>query len=372
MNTREDWLYTEKCLLSVAASMGQLLMRIRPHISARLIDGPEWERLLDRAHETPVTMAAFPFGFEIPLQDPLPKADFGVSLVGDSRTAAHFQERGRARDADQSTASLAWLLDETDREDSLLRRVVGRKMMLEYDVQPVENGARPDPGIFLYPVDDVLAGGQQRLSELGAVHDALVFAGGWSPDAAERRQVERLYETLTPDTLIKAVGTFPSRERTIRIAATGFRKADDVVAFLDRAGWPGCPAAVGDTVSFFEERGAFAYLGIHFDITADGVGPALGLSFFAQEREWLKDIRYWTPLIDGIGERAYALPGKLAELARWSTGSTTLLTGSGPIMLVRGIHHVKLSITGDRVGPVKGYVFFLMVCARPKGAAAPG
>ena len=372
MSVREDWLHTEECLLPVAPSMGHLLARIRAHISSRLIDGPWWERLLDRASETPATMAAFPFGFEIPLHDPVARADFGVSLVGDSHTAAHFRERGRSGDADPSTARLAWLLDETDRGDSLLRRAVGSKMMLEYDVDLAENGARPDPGIFLYPVDDVLAGDERRLPELGAVHDALVFAGGWSPDAAERRQLERLHAILTPGTLVRAVGTFPSRERTIRTAATGFRKADDVTAFLNRAGWPGCPSAVGDVVSFFDERGAFAYLGIHFDVTADGVGPELGLSFFAQEREWLKDIRYWTPLIDSIGERGYALPGKLAELAGWSTGSATLFTGSGPIMLVRGIHHIKLSITGDRVGPVKGYVFFLMMCARPEGAAAPG
>ena len=372
MSIREDWGYTEERLLLMAGSMGQLLAQIRPQISARLINGQGWERLLERARDIPATMAAFPFGFEIPLQDPSPRADFGVSLVGDSQTAAHYQKKSRSGDADPSTARLAWLLDETDREDSLLRRVVGSKMLLEYDIDPAPGGGRPDPGIFLYPVDDVLEGGQQRLSELGAVHDALVFAGGWSPDAAERRQVERLYETLTPDTLIKAVGTFPSRERTIRIAATGFRKARDVAAFLDRAGWPGCASAVGDTVSFFEERGAFAYLGIHFDITAGGVGPALGLSFFAQEREWLKDIRHWTALIDGIGEQGYGLPEKLAELAGWSTGSTTLLARAGPIMLVRGIHHVKMSITGDRVGPVKGYVFFLMMCPRPKGAAAPG
>ena len=357
--------------MSVAGSMGQLLAQIRPHISPHLIDGPGWERLLYRAAEVPATMAAFPFGFEIPLHTPEPRADFGVSLVGGSRTAGRYQESGHGEGADPSTAALAWLLDETDREDSLLRRVVGRKMLLEYDIDVVENDVRPDPGIFLYPVDDALAGGGQRLAELRSVHDALVFAGGWSPDVAERRQIERLHEMLIPNTLIRAVGTFPSRERTIRTAVTGFRKADDVVAFLERAGWPGRSSAVGDAVSFFAERDAFAYLGIHFDITADGVGPVLGLSFFAEEREWLKDIKYWTPVIDAIGERGLALPGKLAELARWSTGSTTLFTGAGPMMLVRGIHHIKLSITGDRFGPVKGYVFFLMMSARPKGGATP-
>ena len=371
MTVREDWVYTEECLLSVADSMGHLMARIRPQISSSFVNGPGWQNLLERACEVPVTMAAFPFGLEVPLHDPEPRADFGVSLVGDSRTARYFQDRGRAQGAGQSAKSLAWLLDETDRKTSLLRRVVGGKMLLEYDIDIAENGARPDPGIFLYPVDDVLAGGTQRLPELGAVYDALIFAGGWNPNVAERRQLERLYETVPPNTLVRAVGTFPSRERAIRVAVTGFRKAADVVKFLNDAGWPGNPSAVGDTVSFFEERKAYAYLGIHFDITADGVGPVLGLSFFAQENEWLKDIRYWTPVIDAMVERGLALPEKLAELSKRSTGSTTLFTESGPIMLVRGIHHIKFSIAGDQVGAVKGYVFFLMMSTRPKGGAAP-
>ncbi|MCY3955195.1 MAG: hypothetical protein OXF47_04275 [Nitrospira sp.] len=370
MSIREDWVTTEKWLLRQANSMGELLEQIRPYISSRLIDGQGWERLLECAGESPVTMAAFPFGFEIPLHDPRPKADFGVSLVGDSRTAAFFQERNRSGDAGPMAAGLAWLLDETDQEDSLLRRVIGRKMLLEYDVDLAPHSTRQAPGIFLYPVGDALVGDGRRFQDLGAVYDALVFASGWSPDAAERKHLEQVYRTLTPDTCIKAIGTFPSRERLVRIAITGFRKARDVVAFLERAGWPGQRSIVEDTVSFFEKRVAFAYLGVHFDIRASGVGPTMGLSFFAREQEWLKDIRHWTALIDGLREQGCALSEKLSELANWSTGSTTLLGKSGPYMLVRGIHHVKLVISEDRVEQAKAYVFFLMMCGRPKGGIA--
>ena len=361
---KESWSYTEERLLLTAGSMGQLLTQLRPHISARLINGQGWERVVARAHETPATMGAFPFGFEIPLHDPEPRADFGVTLVGGSRTAALYQERCAATDNDPA-AALVWLLDQTEREDSLLRRVVGSKMLLEYDIDPGADDARPRPGIFLYPVDDVLAGGAGRLRELGAVHDALVFAGGWDPDAAERQQLARVYATLTPDTIIKALGTFPERQRTLRIAVTGFKRAGDVTAFLQRNGWPGQPAAVGEVVSFFAERNAFAYLGLHFDVTAAGVGAALGLSFFAQEKEWLKDIEPWRAVIDGSGACGYALPEKLAELTSWSTGSATLFAKGGPIMLVRGIHHLKFVMAADQVEQVKAYIFFLLMCLRP-------
>ena len=240
-------------------------------------------------------------------------------------------------------------------------------MLLEYDAGRAPDGGRPDPGVFLYPVEDAIAGDGRRLRELGAVHDALVLACGWSPDTAERQQLEAVYRRLNPDTLIRAVGAFPSRDRAIRIAVTGFTRAPEVAAFLDRAGWPGDSAVAGVAASFFEERSAFAYMGVHLDIGANGVGPSLGLSLFPHDNEWLKDIRHWAAIIDVIGEQGYALPDKLTELANWSMGSTTLFGRSGPFMLVRGIHHIKLVISGDRVEQAKGYVFFLMMCVRPKG-----
>ena len=366
---KESWGYTEERLLSTAGSMGQLLTQLRPHISTHLINGRGWERLVARAHEAPATLGAFPFGFEIPLHDPEPRADFGVTLVGASRTAAQYQERCATAD-DDPAAALVWLLHQTEREDSLLRRVVGSKMLLEYDIDPGPDDARPRPGIFLYPVDNVLAGGAGRCRELRAVHDALMFAGGWDADTAERQQLERVYATLMPDTIVKALGTFPDRQRTLRIAVTGFKRASDVTAFLQRNGWPGQPAAVGEVVSFFAERNAFAYLGLHFDVTAAGVGAALGLSFFAQEKEWLKDIGPWRAVIDGSSARGDALPQKLAELSRWSTGSTTLFAKGGPITLVRGIHHLKFVMAADRVEQVKAYIFLLMMCAQPDTPAA--
>ncbi len=372
MRFSEDWTYTEERLELVAGTMAQLLAQIRPRISSRFIDGNGWDRLLERAREMPATMGSFPFGFEIPLHDARPIADFGVTLVGGSRTAAGYQDRKRSGGADRSTATLAELLDETDREDSLVRSVVGRKMLLEYDIDPEPGDERPDPGVFLYPADDALAGGRERLRELEAVHDAIVRVGGWAPDPAEFRELERLYRVLPTDTLIKAFGTFPSRARTMRIAAAGFKTARDVEAFLKRTGWLGEVQAVRRVVSLFEERGAFAYLGLHFDITGNGVGSRLGLSFFAREQDWLKDIRFWRALIDGIGEHGYALSDKLKELVGGSTGSTTLIARSGPIMLVQGIHHIKLGITGDRVEEAKAYIFFLMMCMRPKGDGGPG
>ncbi len=362
---KEDWAYTEICLERLASSMGHLLARIRPQFPIGIVDGIGWQRLLDRASETPVTFAAFPFGLEVPLHISELRADFGVSLVGKSRTAAYYQEGRYPANQERSGAGLSWILNETDQEKSMLRQVVGQKILLEYDIHVSDNADESEPGIFLYPVGSVFAGGTKNFSALRTVHNALVFAGGWDTDAAEQRQIKSFYQSLPPDVMLRAFGTFPARDRTMRIAVTGFTESGQVLHFLQNIGWDGDCSAVIDIVAFFFHHNAFAYLGLHFDINANGVGPVLGLSLFASEKEWLKGIEHWAPALHAIGERKLAVPEKLATLHESSAGTTTLFTGAGPIMLVRGIHHLKLSVTGDQIAQVKAYLFYLMLAARP-------
>lgn len=361
MNLEDQWIATEERLLREASSLGEFLWQFRDRISPQLIGEQAWEGILERARNLPATMAAFPFGFELPLHDPRPVADFGVSVIGGGQSAAVLEEKGQAEGADSSLAKIAWLFSETESEDSVLRRIVGRKMLLEYDIDIEPHTAPPSPGIFLYPDKDVLIGDgdSQRLQGLGVVVDAVAFSTGLDLSAEERRQIEQVYLSMKPDTCVRAVGAFPSRKGGIRLAVTGFRNARSVVAFLERTGWPGQHSIVDAIVSRFEERDAFAYVGVHFDIGADGVGPTLGLSFYAREGQWLKDVSHWIPLIDGIREAGLAVPEKLTKLIDWSSGAEPLSGRSGQFVLVRGIHHVKLTIVQDRVEQVKGYIFLL-------------
>ena len=343
MNMENYWIATEERLLPEARYLGELLAQLRGRVSPVLIGDPEWERVVDRARDLPVTMAAFPFGFELPLHEHRPRADFGVSVVGGSRSASFFEEGGRSGDADRSTARIARLLHETAREESPLRRVAGRKMLLEYDIVPAQDGTYPEPGIFLYPEERLLVGDGGRARDLRVAVDALASVAGWGSDAAERRQAERVYLAMKPETTVRAVGVFPSRARALRLAVTGFRTAREVTAFLERAGWPASHAVVASTLSPLEERGAFAYMGVHFDVQAHGVGPRLGLSLFAREAQWLKDIRHWTALIDAMREQRLAVPEKLSARAGSSSGAESLFGKSGAFLLLRGIHHIKLS-----------------------------
>ena len=363
MNFEDHWPVTERALAREAKSLGQLLERLRDRIPPVLIGDPEWERVLARAQSLPASVAAFPFGFELPLHAPEPTADLGVSVVGGGRTAAFFEETAHAEDADRAARGVARLLAQTEPEDSRLRRVAGRKMLLEYDIDATGQGAHPDPGLFLYPAEGVLLGdrSRDRLRDLHVVAEAIAAATGRDLDDAKRQQVERVYLAMEADASIRAVGAFPSRGSGLRLAITGFRHTGSAVAFLERVGWSGQHEAVAAILSRFEWRSAFHHLGVHFDIEGGGVGPTLGLSFYAQEGQWLKDIRHWLPLIDGIGEDGLAVTEKLSALTDDWSGMDTLIGNAGSFVHLRGIHHIKFSITGDRLEQVKAYVFLLLL-----------
>lgn len=363
----------EKHMLAQAGSVGELMEQFKGRISPVLIDGPGWDALLERARGLPVSLATSGFGFELPLHQVEPQADFGVPLFEGSRSAAHYEDWCRSQPAGSAATAPVRLLREMGREGSDLRRIAGKKLLLEYDIDPAHRGTPPDPGIFLYPDDDALPGdgSAPRFKDLGVVADAVVAAAGREPDDVERRHLERVFLAMAPDTHIGAVGTFPSRTRGLRLAIMGFRKTSELTAFLARAGWPGRPAAVAPLVSDLEERAAFAHLGIHLDVLAEGVGPALGVSFYARETQWLKDIDPWLPLIYSLRQQGLAVPDKLSALADSWSGAETVFGRSSMLLIVRGIHHIKLVLIGDRFEQVKAYVFFLVFAPSLAVASPP-
>lgn len=367
MSFEDEWAANEDFLVREAGSLGELLARTKGLFSPLQIDGRGWERLVERARELPPTLAGFPLWLGFPIDDSRPAACLDVSLLGGTRSAAFFEDRGRSGAADPSAAGIASLLGETGIENSALRRVAGDRVLVQYDIDPAR--ADEPPGFFLYPVRPTLAGDPsgRRLRDLGVALEAMTAAAGRKPDDAERRHVERAYLALEPDTRIGAIGVFPSRERALRLTVLGFAGVSDVMAFLERAGWSGWRSAAGPVLARLEARGAFErmQLGIRFDIGAADVGPTLELQVFSantiyDHTGWFKDKGCWTELIDGLREERLAVPDKLPGLAEWSFGAKTLFGRSGPFLFLQRIHHFAIALTGDGIGQVDAYVFLLM------------
>ena len=367
----------EKRMLAQADTVGELLEQFRGRISPDLVGGPGWDRLLERARALPMSLATTGFGFEVPLHDPVARADLGVGLFEGSVSAASFEEWSRSRPEAPPEAALVRLLGEMGRKGSALGRIAGRKLLLEYDVDPAHQGASPEPGIFLYPAAAALTGGasgpQDGTDDLppesssgGGPGDLLVVAralyavSGWDPDDASRDQAERIFAAMPPGTHIGSVGAFPARERALRVAVEGFRRTPDVATFLERIGWEGRFSAIAPFASRMEERCAFVHLAAHFDLFDGGLGVELGLSFYATDAPWPTKIDPWAELIDGLREEGLAVERKLSALAASCAGVEVMFGRKGMLVVARGIHHVKASLVGHRVERVKAYVFHLV------------
>ena len=362
---------TQDRLAQEGDTMGELLGHFRNRISPILIGDPEWGRILDCAGKLPITMGALPFGFELPLHERRPEADFGASLASGTRPAAFFRERARTDRADDTARAITRLFGQMDAENSPLRAIVGRKLMLEYDIGSAREGERALPGMFLRPGERPILGACGQVDDVGLVVDALVSCVGWKLSDAERENVERAYLAQPADTRMDSFGIFPSRSRAIRLAIMGFKSRQEIGSYLENTGWPGRISAVDSVISRFQERVNIVRSGANLDVREEGLGPTLGLTLIVKQR-YTKDSRYWLdgltdwdPFLEALSHEELVVPEKLKALAGWVSKPTTLFGKSGRFVLLRGIHHIKLVISGDRLRKAKAYVFMVLSAAVP-------
>lgn len=362
---------TQDRLAEEGGTMGDLLGHFRNRISPILVGEPEWERILECARKHPITMGALPFGFELPLHDRRPEADFGVSLASGTRTAAFFAERARTDSTDATARSIARLCRRMDTEDSPLRAIVGRKLMLEYDIGSTRDGEPSHPAMFLRPGERPILGARDQVNDVATVVDALVSCAGWERNDAERQNVERAYLAQPEDTRMDSFGVFPSRARSIRLAIMGFKAQDALCAYLEDTGWPGRIPAVDAVISRFRERANVVRTGVNIDVREGGLGPTLGLTLIVKQR-YTKDSRYWLdgltdwdPFLEALGHEDLVVPEKLKLLAGWVSRPTVLFARSGRFVLLRGIHHIKLVMSGNQLRKAKAYVFMVLSGAAP-------
>ena len=371
MDIDEAVTLTQDRLAEEGGTMGDLLEHFRNRVSPILIGDPEWERILECAGKLPITMGALPFGFELPLHERRPEADFGGSLASGTRTAAFFQERARTDEADETASAVTRLFGQMDAEVSPLRDIVGRKLMLEYDIGSAPDGELAHPAMFLRPGERPIIGARDQVNDVGTVIDALISCAGWERNEAERENVERAYLAQPEDTRMDSFGVFPSRSRSIRLAIMGFKTRQELSSYLETTGWPGETSVVDSVISRFKERANIVRTGANIDVREEGLGPTLGLTLIVKQR-YTKDSRYWLdgltdwdPFLEALSHEELVVPEKLAALAGWVSKPTTLFGKSGRFVLLRGIHHIKLVISGNELRKAKAYVFMVLSGALP-------
>ena len=369
MNIDQAVTLTQDRLAEEGGTMGELLGHFRNRISPVLIGDSQWERILECARDLPVTMGALPFGFELPLHEPEPLADLGVSLASGTRSAAFFRERARNDGTDRTARAITRLFSQMDGENPTLCAIVGRKLMLEYDIGSARDGAGGVPGMFLRPGERPIVGSAGQMNDVGTVVDALVSCVGWEGNETERKNVERVYLAQPEDTRLDSFGVFPSRSRSIRLAVMGFKSPGELRTYLENTGWPGQIPAVDSVIARFRERANIVRTGVNVDVRENGLGPTLGLTLIVKQR-YTKDSRYWLdgltdwdPFLEALKHEDLVVPEKLAALAGWVSKPTTLFARSGRFVLLRGIHHIKLVMAGNQLIKAKAYVFMVLSAA---------
>ena len=357
---------TQDRLAQEGGTMGDLLGHFRNGISPILIGDPEWEDILRCAGTLPITMGALPFGFELPLHAREPQADFGVSLASGTRPAAFFHERARADKSDETARAITRLFGQMDRAASPLRDIVGRKLMLEFDIGSAQDGASSFPGVFLRPGERPIIGARGQADDVVMVVDALLSCVGWEMTDAERGHVERVYRAQPEDTRMDSFGVFPSRSRTIRLAIMGFKSGHETCSYLEDTGWPGRISTVDSVIERFRKRANIARVGVNIDVQEEGVGPTLGLTLIVKQRYtkesryWLDGLTDWNSFLKALSHEDIVVPEKLSALADWVSKPTTLFSKSGRYVLLRGIHHIKLVISENGLRKAKAYVFLVL------------
>ncbi len=357
----------EAGLAGEANSFAEVLKQFRDRVSPVLIDDSWWNQILECAQGIPAAVATFPFGFEIPLHEQEAKADLGVSVFGLTESAAYYKQQGQVADASSPAAACAELLRQMESDDAPICEIVGRKMMLEYDVASAQNGAQPAPGIFLRPSERPITGDGERVEDISTVLDAIVTGAGWDSDPEELRHLTRVCQAQEGGgTCIGSIGVFPSRKRAIRLLLGSFQNWQDLRDFLTRSGWPGQDTGIASAVKHFEEKGVAMHMGVNLDVTADGPGPRLGVSFSPKMRYaddpnyWVDSPDLWAPFIDCLRGMDLVVPEKLSALAERVSGAEVLHDHSGSVILVWLIHHIKFSVRQGQIDQIKAYPFFMM------------
>ena len=366
MNIDEAVILTQERLAMEGDTMGDLLGYFRDRISSNLIGTSAWERILDCAGKLPITMGAQPFGFELPLHSSEPEADFGASLAGGTRSAKFFRERAQTDKTDETAAAIVRACDQLETENSPLRDIVGRKLMLEYDIGSAREGQGSCPAIFLRPGERPIIGAGGQEDDVIMVSDALASCVGWEINDAEREHLRQAYLAQPEDTRMDSFGVFPSRSRAIRLAVMGFKSQQEVCRYLENTGWPGRITAINSVLERFRERVKIVKIGLNIDVGEDGIGPTLGLTpivkqrYTKESRYWLDGLTDWAPFLEALDHEDIVFSDKIKALADWVSKPTPLFAKSGRYIMLRGIHHVKLVISDNQLRKAKAYIFMVL------------
>lgn len=366
MNFDQKYADLERLLSCEGDSLADLLENLGNRLSPVLIGGQHRDRLFACAQQIPSSAAALPFGFILPLRKNEAGASLAITLANGTKSAAYYERMGKETGATPATSGLSRLLRSTRHADSPFPQVTGKKWFLEYDLFG-HTGNRLHPWVVFRTSEQPIFEKQTDRKAIEIVLSAIFNTAGWQADPREIRHFLRLYEAMEASAQILTFAVFPSVDRMIRVAVSGFQSSDEVSKYLDRIDFDERQrTTVNSVISFFETGRILNDLSIRFDLDAHGLGSTLRLGLYSKKRaaddprHWVDSSQAWDPFLSRLQETLAPDPEKLSALSQWQSPPEVLIGRSGILFLLRGIHHIEVVLRHDCIDDVHANVFCLL------------
>lgn len=321
-------------------TFAQLLAAFHPILPRALVDGNGWGNIINCAGKFPASVALATFGFEFRLENPEPVADLFLSGPIESDVAGYMR---KLKTGNRSIEQSILLAPESGAAAELAidQPHIPGGYILEFDLIEDPSALR-QPGIFLIlprNSPDGYRDPEMLISTLGSVSCYTGYSG-----LAD--ELARLIDSLRPPEVIVHAGIFPGRGTSAIRLLIHAADRSSLESMLRRIGWGGpwnCLSLLPRNLSGDEMK-----IVVNVDLAPHGVSPRIGLEIhFA--KKWLSgDQHMFDPILKELVESGMCLPGKARALTgiapvKFAFGKT------GMFGLRQGIHHVKLSILGDKL-----------------------
>lgn len=368
---QEDHTRMQKNLPVKSILASNYLCKVEPYISP-LISPEKFKAIISVAKHFPGNLTSF-LGFEIHLGDIRQHADwaFAVSGAGDDRVVfenllkqgnfpATFMQQPEWKQI--ALFSKAW----TNKE-SLLRKKV-KCFWLEFDMPEMQSDIFI-PSVFFGPEKPPEGGSSASESQFGwLINGALPLLRGQRLPEKIKEQIICCIQKIPKGSSLFQVGTMLSRSTNdVRLYINKIHP-QRIIPYLNALGWHDTDNQLRELIRDIAAKAERFVLS--FDVTADGIGPRIGLECSFEENRYHEEAR-WQPLFEYLVERGMCLPEKRDALLQYPGVDHTDDFTSGVMKpfvsvsqhlddifsgsLVRYLSHVKVVYVSDRPMEAKAY-----------------
>jgi len=343
----------------ITTSLLSVLEFAKPSLPVSLIDAEGYALLALAAAQLPFELATF-WGFECRLVEASAKMDILFEI--------RRQSQGRNILAGDTPSSLDALCAKWPAWENL-RKFAGlwadpqhqfsrhiRNIWLEFDTAAIEHPSQADevlsrPCIFFGPNAKTL----KKEEDARLICEAL---SALENPIVHEKALDALITELPGEARIFQVGIMISRPNPgLRVCVYPLT-AQEIPVWLHAVGWQGDTEAIAEILQQLPQ--GLESFAVDVNWMPDGPAEKIGVECYMN---WLEDDpKQWIPFLDMLAAKNLCLPSKyqgildFQGITRFPKDWPRPAEGIAYTLLMRKIHHIKLSLTAGRIAEAKAYL----------------